>query len=1300
MATIVLGAVGAAIGSSVGGTVLGVSAAVIGKAVGSAIGAAVDQRLMGAGSATVETGRVDRFRLMGASEGSAIAQVYGRMRVGGQVIWASQFLEKTTTSGGGKGAPSQPEVTQFSYSVSMAIALCEGEISRVGRIWADGQEISSSDLNMRVYKGSQTQLPDPKIEAVEGAGNVPAYRGVAYVVLEDLELAAFGNRVPQFTFEVMRPAQKGEFQNDMSHLVRAVAMIPGSGEYSLATEPVYLDGGFGETKPMNLNSNSGETDFTTSLQALSEELTNCRSTSLIVSWFGDDLRCGSCEIQPKVEQSSADSQQMPWQVAGVSRSEAALVPSDDQGRPIYGGTPSDQSVVQAIEALKASGQKVMFYPFILMDQIDGNTLPNPWEGTIGQPKLPWRGRITTSLAPHLAGTPDETSVADDEVARFFGQAQRQDFTVEGQKVIYHGVAENSFRKMILHYAHLCAASGGVEAFCIGSEMRSLTQIRGANGFPAVEQLINLAEDVRHILGPQTKIGYAADWSEYFGYQTGNNVYYHLDPLWAHNDIDFIGIDNYMPLSDWRDGDAHADVSYCSIYNLEYLKDNIEGGEGYDWYYANQSDADQQIRSPITDGAYNEPWVYRYKDIRSWWENEHYDRLNGVRSTVPTSWVPQSKPIWFTELGCAAIDRGTNQPNKFLDAKSSESSLPAYSNGRRDDFIQLQYMRAMSEYWGDAAHNPLSIEYGAPMVDMANAHVWAWDARPFPAFPTASHIWSDGDNYDRGHWLNGRSTARSLADVVAEICSRSGVQDIDVSELWGILRGYSVADIAGARSALQPLMLAYGFEAVERNGKLIFKSRGGKSNISLTTDIMVRSDELEGEIELSRVPDAEIAGQVQINFIDIDRDFSVRSEGAGFATAGVRGIALSELPIALTRGEGQEIAQRWLAESRVARDSASFVLPPSLVQYGAGDIIEINSNASNHHYRIDHLSQGLGQTVKAIRIESDVYRPSDSYESSIVPMLPIPAPAPVSTLFLDLPLIRGDESPHNPYIAAVARPWSRPVAVYHSSSDSGYALERLIQTPSRIGITQNSLERATAGIWDRGAALRVKMINGALSAVSEFDVFNGANLVAIGDGEEAWEVFQFAQAHLVGEREYEISMRLRGQLGTDALNKVWPAGSKIVMIDGHIGQLDLPISTRGLDQHFRIGPAVRPNNHPSYRYHVETFETVGLRPYAPVHLKSYAQSNGETRVSWIRRTRIDGDSWQSFEVPLGEGSEGYLVQVLKNGQIIREEIVNAPMWVYSALAKVEDNLSGAFEIQVAQISESYGAGLFRRISVNG
>ncbi|HHC29674.1 MAG TPA: host specificity protein, partial [Rhodobacterales bacterium] len=619
------------------------------------------------------------------------------------------------------------------------------------------------------------------------------------------------------------------------------------------------------------------TDFEASLEMLDEGLPNVEAASLVVGWFGDDLRCNHCDITPRVENNSDDGIAMPWSVSGLDRASASLVPFEDD-RPVYGGTPTDASVVQGIEALRDAGKAVTFYPFILMTQLASNTKPDPWSGAAGQPALPWRGRITLSAAPGQPGSPDQTAAAVAEVDAFFGSAAVSDFAISGKSVSYSGPNEWSYRRFILHYAHLCKAAGGVEAFLIGSELRALTQIRGAgNSFPAVAQLLALAHDVRAVLGAQTKISYAADWSEYFGYHPGGGeAFYHLDPLWSDDDIDFVGIDNYMPLSDWRDGTEHADAHWGSIYDLDYLKSNILGGEGFEWYYRTDEGEKLQLREPITDGAYNEPWVWRYKDIKSWWSLPHHNRPGGVRDDLPTDWLPGSKPIWFTELGCAAIDKGTNQPNKFVDPKSSESSLPKYSSGARDDFIQMRYLRAMNEFWADAANNPTDDETSVQMVDMARAHVWAWDARPFPWFPGRRKLWSDGDNYERGHWLNGRETNRSLASVVSEIATASGVEAHDVSRLWGVLRGYSVDQVTGARNALQPLMLAYGFEAAEREGTLAFFSRTGLAARELEEGRLAVSGELDGTISFARAPAAETAGRVRLNFIEATAAYEMRA----------------------------------------------------------------------------------------------------------------------------------------------------------------------------------------------------------------------------------------------------------------------------------------------------------------------------------------------------------------------------------------------------------------------------------------
>ena len=1286
MATLVLSAAGAALGGAVGGSLLGVSSMVIGRAIGATIGRRIDERLLGQGSEPVETGRVDRFRVMGAREGASIPSVHGRMRVGGQVIWTTRFKEHVSESGGGKGGG--PVTRSYAYTVSLAVALCEGEIARVGRIWADGDEVTLSDLNYRVYKGDDLQEPDALIEAVEGAGRVPAYRGTAYVVFEDLNLARFGNRIPQFSFEVVRPVEVSDPDApfDIAQGVSGVALMPGTGEYVLATTPVHFTDGLGGNTSANVNTALGKTDFGASLDSLETEMPGCGAVGLIVSWFGNDLRIGDCNLKPKVEQGGADGVGMPWTVTGVERATAEVVPRLD-GLPVYGGTPCDASVIESITEMNSKGYEVMFYPFILMEQGLGNGLPDPWSDAIEQPVLPWRGRITSSVAAGRAGSPDGTAAAKVEVDTFFGSAQVADFQIAGGKVVYSGPNEWSYRRFILHYAHLCALAGGVESFCIGSEMRGMTHIRGLqNSFPAVDALVELASDVRSVLGADTKIGYAADWSEYFGYhpQDGSgDVLFHLDPLWASAEIDFVGIDNYMPLSDWREGTDHTDAYWGSTYSSDYLEYNIEGGEGFDWYYASDQAREAQVRTEISDQAHSENWVWRYKDIRGWWGAAHHNRVAGERAAVASDWVPASKPIRFTEFGCAAIDKGANQPNKFLDPKSSESGLPHFSTGERDELIQRQYFHAMLKHWKNTFNNPISEAYGGAMIDMDHAYAWAWDARPYPAFPNNSELWSDAGNYATGHWLNGRSSARSLSAVLTETCASAGVHDVNAEQAFGIVRGYLSDKGDTARSQLQPLLLAYGLDAFEADGEIVFRSRNGLTDIIVDESLLVERVD-QGDFERTRSAEHEEAGRVRIGFVGADGEFETVWEDANRTDAETDVVSESEFPLVLTRAEGRLVAERWMAEGQIARDRVSFSLPPSCVDAKVGRVVEFNDGAQ---YRIDRVDSTEFKQVEAVKVDPEAYKVA-RFEADVPTVMPYLAPVPVFPLLLDLPLIQGGEDPNSPHVAVTASPWPGQVGVFKENATGTFDLSTVVSERATVGRTESVLATAAFGVVDRGADLQVKLAGGTLDSASFGAVLNGANRMAIGSESSGnWEVFQFSEADLIGSGTYLLRNRLRGLFGTDAyVPQEWPIGSMVVLLNDSVSQISLAPTERELSQRFRVGPLSRPIDDVSFTEIEGAFDGIGLRPYSPCHLRKSGHS-----FNWVRRTRVGGDSWGTPSVPIGEESEAYIVRIRVGNQIIREAETSSANWTYDSVARAQDGHPSAYSVEVAQVSATFGLG---------
>ncbi len=294
-----------------------------------------------------------------------------------------------------------------------------------------------------------------------------------------------GNRVPQFAFEVLRPV------GGIAQTIRAVCLIPGSTEFGLDPRPVTEDAGFGTTKPANRFQLQAGSDVLASLDTLQALCPRLARVSVIVSWFGDDLRAGECRIAPRVDSTGKAVIGEDWEVAGLIRGEAQAV-SLSNGAPAYGGTPSDAGLLRLIAELRRRGLEVVLYPFVMMDVPAGNALPDPRRPGATQPAYPWRGRITCDPAPGLAGTSDATAAADAQVAAFFA---------------------NGYRAFIAHYAQLCVTAG-LSGFILGSEFVGLTRVRGASGYPAVAALRSLAQEVRALLGPAVRLVYAADWTEY------------------------------------------------------------------------------------------------------------------------------------------------------------------------------------------------------------------------------------------------------------------------------------------------------------------------------------------------------------------------------------------------------------------------------------------------------------------------------------------------------------------------------------------------------------------------------------------------------------------------------------------------------------------------------------------------------------------------------------------------------------------------------------------------------------------
>lgn len=1278
MATLVLQTVGMLAGQFIAGPF----GAALGQAVGAAAGAAIDQRVLGPKAPHVVGPRLTALNGIASTEGAPIARVFGRARVGGQMIWATRFEESATTSGGGKGGANAARQTSYSYFANFAVGLCEGPIAEVRRIWADGRELDQTRFNIRVYRGDETQQADSLIIAKEGASEAPAYRGLAYVVFERMPLQEFGNRTPQLSFEVVRPL------GGAGRLINALELAPGNGEFAYAPAARYAARPDGSSAPLNRHTLVAESDWAASLDQAQTLCPNLRRASLAVSWFGDDLRAGLCAIAPRAERRDRATSGATWSVAGLSR-ETARVASLRAGAPVHGGTPSDDSVREAIRDLKARGLGVVFHPLLAMDVPSLNTLADPWTGSATQPVDPWRGRITCDPAAGRTGSVEGTALAAAQIARFFGSAQPRD-------------DEWSYRRFVLHYARLCKDAGGVDAFLIGSELAGLTRLRADGGqFPAVAALAQLAGDVKAILGAGVKVSYLAHWSEYGALVSngGSDLRFPLDRLWAAPAVDAVAIAFRPPLSDWRDGE-HRDAALApDSMDLAYLRARVTGGEAFEWSYANDAARETQTRTQLRDPLFGADWAFRPKDLVGWWSNAHVERAGGVLAPAPTGWVARSKPIWLMGVGYPAVDRGANGPDLALLAGAQSSASPPFSRGFRDDLAAARALEAIVSRF-DPTHplfaapdNPVSPVYGGRMVDPLFVFAAWWDVRAFPALSARADIWPDAARWRTGAWLNGRLESPPLESVLAALCAQAGLAC--EARAPAMLDGFVLERMMSPRAALEQLVDFFALDALVGGGRVRISPRGAGLVQALTLDDLV--DPEEGEpYALTRGQESETPASLSISFLDGEGDYeSATARSRRLETRSQREGAI-DVAIVATREEAQRRCDIRLQDAWNARETARFAVRPAQLALETGDMVRLPGPIAGRVYRIERITDGAVRDIEARAIEPGLFDqpPPATAPRRLIAGSRLPGPPVVA--FLNLALARGDGALQ--YVAAHADPWPGALAVWRRAGD-GFAFVRTLEQSARMGETLDPIGPGATGLIDRVNEPRVQLYRGDLYSPPPARAFEG-DLLAI-EGEGGWEVLGFLQADVVEPRVWRLRRLLRGLGGQEALAaRTTPAGARVVVLDAAVAPLVADVAAIDVAHVYRIGPHSAGHGDANVVERAARASDLALRPYAPARIKAVRDETGVT-ISFIRRTRVDGDAWSLIEAPLGEETERYEIDVLRpDGSRARTFKTTQPFVRYAAEDETADFEEGqAFlRLRVAQISAAVGRGFAAQATV--
>lgn len=551
-----------------------------------------------------------------------------------------------------------------------------------------------------------------------------------------------------------------------------------------------------------------------------------------------------------------------------------------------------------------------------------------------------------------------------------------------------------------------------------------------------------------------------------------------------------------------------------------------------------------------------------------------------------------------------------------------------------------------------------------------------------------------------------SSSVTVGQIFTSVAARLGIAaaDLDVSAVTGTdyrVQGFGITTRTSARSALQPLMMAYALDVVDSGGKAKVSPRASATLAAtiplgdLAARIESGSNEYQPPLQIVKASDLELPSVVEIGFSNPELEYRADVRRAKkLAQASSVDIRAMSLPIVMNDQRATLISEMLLAEAHMARHTFELTVGLKYLALDPGDVIDVESTDNGVLRmlitKIQCSPSGLLK-LNCQAFDYSVYQAITSVPAYVeVVSQPLKRATPSQLTLLDIPVLSSkDDGPG--FYAAAYNPapdaeFGNP-ALYSSSDGITYSFVAYFGQQATTARTFNALGNcASPEVWDTVNTLDVSVSTGALYSSTDFDVLNGANTVLVGG-----EVMQFVNARLTAPGVYTLSRLLRGRKGTEAAVGSHTAGEQVILLDGAVQRIPLPADLTGASRYYKL---VSQNQAVADAKPVIFTNTdAGLMCYSPVKLTG-SRTNGDLLLSWVRRARVANDLRDRVDVPLGEASEAYDVDILDGAGAVRRTVrVATPQLLYTSAQQVEDfgTVQASVPVQIYQISAAIGRG---------
>ena len=532
---------------------------------------------------------------------------------------------------------------------------------------------------------------------------------------------------------------------------------------------------------------------------------------------------------------------------------------------------------------------------------------------------------------------------------------------------------------------------------------------------------------------------------------------------------------------------------------------------------------------------------------------------------------------------------------------------------------------------------------------------------------------------------------ALSTLVADLGERAGLRAIDASALAGRVNGFVVARVSAVRQALEALALVHDFDMADVDGTLRFISRPGAVVASIPTDDLGVGG-TDRYMERQRRQDVDLPAEVCVRYIDPARDYQLGAQRARRTAGSAATRRIIDVPAVLGSTAAKQAAERQLAKAWQKREEYRLNLLPRHIGLTPGDVVQVSEDGRLHNLRIERTLLGDGLRCDATAERASTYQSDAAADGGQFAGQSVAESGETTLVLMNLPSVAtADQAAAMVYAAAAGAADGWRGAVLYQSVDGGVSYEQVAVLPAAAAIGRvNSVPASgQSATWDEANSINVRLLRDdmTLESRNELAVLNGANAALVGR-----EIIQFRDAVLEEDGSYRLSGLLRARRGTEWAMEDHAVGEDFVLLVAS-GLRAIAFGLGALDKSYRYKPVSVNGTLAETEEQGFAYSGLNLRPLSPVHATGARDGDGTLAITWIRRTRIGGEWMDGADVPLGEESEFYEIDIMNGGAVARTIATPAPTVIYSAAQQIADfgTLQPAVHMRIHQMSAAVGRG---------